>query len=211
MLSLGPWEVIETGLRTTTREERRGEVFPLHYITKRRLRMNEREEKRKETGTIEALRVNIKDIPDAMPMPKEGLKGGQLLTRIVYGVDLNLMVATREGGYHSRPHKHDAEQFNYVLSGKIWTFIGDEGFENVEGDFYRMPAGKVHWGWVRSSEPCTVIEAHCPPLLSSREVEEKAVGLFMEGEQQSLKTVENIFVDDLDTDAIERRVCGEAP
>jgi quercetin dioxygenase-like cupin family protein len=167
------------------------------------------EEKQRKAGTIESLRVNIKDIPDATPMPREGLQAGQLLTRIVYGAEMNLMVATRVGGYHSRPHKHDAEQLNYVLKGKIWTFIEDEGFENVEGDFFRMPSGKVHWGWVRSSEACTVVEAHCPPLLSSREVEEKAVGLFSPGEKPSHRTIENTFVDDFDVEAVERRVCGE--
>ncbi len=170
--------------------------------------MREEQEKKEGVAKIESLRVNIRDIPDAMPMGVQG--GGALLTRIVYGAEMNLMVATRESGYHSRPHKHDAEQLNYVLKGKIWTFIEDGGFESVEGDFYRMPSGKVHWGWVRETEPCTVVEVHCPPLLGAADVEEKAVGLFAPGERPSLRHIEHVFVEDFDVEAVELRVCGES-
>lgn len=90
--------------------------------------------------------------------------GGHMETRMVYGKEASLMVATRPAGYHSRPHIHDCEQMNYVVDGEIWVFVEDKYFLVKAGDFYRVPAMAVHWGWNRSDKPVTIVEVHAPPL-----------------------------------------------
>jgi mannose-6-phosphate isomerase-like protein (cupin superfamily) len=90
--------------------------------------------------------------------------GSGLSTKQVFGRELSLMVATRGAGYHSRPHVHDCEQLNYVLSGEIWIFVEDEGTHLSPGDFLRVPRMKVHWAWNRGDEPCEIVEAHAPGL-----------------------------------------------
>jgi mannose-6-phosphate isomerase-like protein (cupin superfamily) len=90
--------------------------------------------------------------------------GGHFETKMVYGKSASLMYAVRPGGYHSKPHIHNCEQLNYVLDGEIWVFIENDCFLVQTGDFYRIPAMAVHWGWNRSDRPCTIIEVHAPPL-----------------------------------------------
>lgn len=90
--------------------------------------------------------------------------GGHLITKMVYGRESSLMYAVRPGGYHSKPHIHNSEQLNYVLDGEIWVFVDDKAFLVKAGDFYRIPAMAVHWGWIRSEKPCTILEVHTPPL-----------------------------------------------
>jgi gentisate 1,2-dioxygenase len=90
-----------------------------------------------------------------------------------------MMVATRAPGYHSNPHRHDAEQINYVLDGEVWVFMESESFLMKKGDFSRIPRNALHWAWNRSDKPCTLVEAHapaCDPL-----VRENALGLFVRG------------------------------
>ena len=89
---------------------------------------------------------------------------GAMVTKAVYGAQCSLMVATREAGYHSRPHRHMSEQINYVAEGDIWVFIDDKAFLAKKGDFYRIPANAVHWGWNRSDGPVTTFQAFAPPL-----------------------------------------------
>ena len=86
------------------------------------------------------------------------IRGGSMVTKMVYGNDCNLMLAIRGPGYHSNPHKHDAEQLNYVLEGEIWVFIDDDGFLAKKGDFCRIPRNALHWAWNRSNADCTVLE-----------------------------------------------------
>jgi quercetin dioxygenase-like cupin family protein len=159
---------------------------------------------------IASYRVNGRDVPDAKPNPKTATqKTGLLSAKIVFGTDTSLMIATRQRGYHSLPHVHDAEQLNYVLSGSIWFFIEEEGIEAVEGDFVRIPKGKVHWAWTKSG-PCTLVEVHAPPLIGDAELREKAVGLLSADEDGlSIQGIENIFVDYPGIAEIEKRACGE--
>ncbi|MFZ0667150.1 MAG: cupin domain-containing protein [Acidimicrobiales bacterium] len=89
---------------------------------------------------------------------------GSMVTKAVYGAECSLMVATREAGYHSRPHRHMSEQINYVAEGEIWVFIDDKAFLAQMGDFYRIPANSVHWGWNRGDGPVTTFQAFAPPL-----------------------------------------------
>jgi gentisate 1,2-dioxygenase len=96
------------------------------------------------------------------------------------------MIATREKGYHTKPHQHESEQINYVMDGEIWFFVEDKGFQCKQGDFQRIPANTVHWAWNRSDRDATVAEAHAPGLIGGR-AGEYAVGLFDEGETPQVR------------------------
>jgi quercetin dioxygenase-like cupin family protein len=100
--------------------------------------------------------------------------------KVVRGNECSLMLATRPGGYHSRPHIHDTEQMNYVIDGEIWVFVDDQFFLVQAGDFYRVPAMAVHWGWITSDKPCTILEVFAPPYVSKKMA--NAVPLFADGE-----------------------------
>lgn len=121
--------------------------------------------------------VHRDDVPEA----GLGSKGGAMETRLVYGKDMSMMYAERPADYHSKPHAHDSEQFNFVIYGKIWIFIEDEAMLLEPGDFNRIPELAVHWSKVESG-PCVMIEAHCPAYVADEELAgkdmEKAVGMF---------------------------------
>lgn len=106
---------------------------------------------------------------------------GGMTTRSVFGLECGVMLATREGGYHSRPHRHRSEQLNYIAEGSIWVFCEDRAFLARAGDFYRIPAGAVHWGWNRSDEPVTAFQAYAPVLDAYNRA--NAVGLLADGEE----------------------------
>jgi quercetin dioxygenase-like cupin family protein len=132
----------------------------------------------------------------------------RMSTKMIYGRDGSVMVATRPGGYHSRPHYHDSEQLNYVLDGEIWVFVDKEYFLVKAGDFYRVPASAVHWGWIRSDKPCTILEVHVPGLEAGKR--EHIVPLFADGEDHSnLNQVGNVFVPDDYAKEIEERMLAE--
>src|SRR5579872_4669921 len=125
-----------------------------------------------------ALYVKSSDVPDAGNALAQ--RGPEMSTKLVHGNDCNMMLATRPPGYHSNPHKHDSEQLNYVVSGDIWVFVDDQAFHVEAGDFYRVPRNAVHWGWVRSDQPCTILEVHAPALDPS--TRKNIVGLYDKGE-----------------------------
>jgi quercetin dioxygenase-like cupin family protein len=102
-------------------------------------------------------------------------------TKLVRGDECTLMLATRPGGYHSRPHKHDTEQMNYVIDGEIWVFVEDRFFLVQAGDFYRIPRNAVHWGWITSDQPCTILEVFAPAYVSS--AHQNVAGLYADGER----------------------------
>jgi len=130
---------------------------------------------------------------------------------MVYGTDTGMMVARRNKGYHSRPHYHDSEQFNYVLEGEIWFFIGDEGFRCRQGDFVRVPRNIVHWTWVRSELGCTMVETHTPSLTGDPELVKGALPLVGPGEVADQNGVDNIFIDFPQAKVIEVRALAADP
>jgi quercetin dioxygenase-like cupin family protein len=153
-----------------------------------------------------ALLIKGKDVKDGSAIVN--LHGGQMATKFVYGTECNLMVATRAGGYHSKPHTHDSEQLNYVTDGEIWVFVDDTGFLAQKGDFYRVPKNAVHWGWIRSDKPCTIVECHSPAVEPGRR--RNSIGLFAEGEApDTSKAVPTVNVE-IDTARIEEAVLGAA-
>lgn len=151
--------------------------------------------------------ISEKDVPNALMLPPEKLQGGKIESKIIYGTEGNFMVATREGGYHSTPHKHDSEQLNYVADGAIWIFVEDDGFLARKGDFFRIPRNLVHWSWIRADAPCTLIEAHIPPITGDPANAKAAVGLFAPHEDQSVvRHIKTEFVEKPDAGAVEQRV-----
>lgn len=98
-------------------------------------------------------------------------------TKAVYGNSSSLMVATRPAGYHSRPHLHDCEQLNLLPVGALWVFIEDRAIHMKAGDFLRIPAGRIHWSWNKSTEPCILFEVHTPGLQADPLISGFAIGL----------------------------------
>lgn len=134
------------------------------------------------------------------------VRGGAMLTKMVYGNDCNMMLAVRGPGYHSNPHRHDCEQLNYMLDGEVWVFIDNGGFLMKTGDFCRIPRNAVHWAWNRSERDCTLIEVHapaCDPL-----VRKNAAGLYAEGEEPDLSSAVATIRTERDGADIEARVLG---
>jgi quercetin dioxygenase-like cupin family protein len=130
------------------------------------------------------------------PVHKVDMKTSVFETRLVYGTNGSLMVATRPGGYHSPPHVHPCEQINYLAEGELWIFIDQRAFLLRRGDYLRIPPGAVHWSWNRSDAQCTLIEVHSPGLQDDPVLRPAAVALFDEGEPTTTTgSPQNTFVD----------------
>jgi quercetin dioxygenase-like cupin family protein len=151
-------------------------------------------------------RVNLEDVPQMHVTPPSQEAPSTISVKMVYGSDTGLMIARREKGYHSRPHRHDSEQWNYVLDGEIWFFIGEDGFRCVKGDIVRVPRNLVHWTWVRAAEGCVMVESHTPSLTGDPDLAVRALAMPMPGETvDPSKGVNNIWVDYPQSVEIERR------
>lgn len=107
-------------------------------------------------------------------------------TTAIHGVQSSLMVATRPGGYHSRPHTHDCEQLNWLTSGHVWIFVDDRAYEMRPGDFLRIPANAIHWAWNKADGPCSLVEVHTPGLQNDPSVAGFSIGLFADEESPAL-------------------------
>jgi quercetin dioxygenase-like cupin family protein len=59
------------------------------------------------------------------------------------------MMADRGAGYHTKPHVHDCEQWNYIISGEIWFFVEEHGYRCRKGDVMRIPRNRPHWAYNR--------------------------------------------------------------
>lgn len=136
-----------------------------------------------------ALHVNKDDVPT---VGYDTGGDGELESRLVYGEEMNMLYASRPDGYHSTPHVHPAEQFNFVLEGEMWMFVEDEAALLRPGDFHRVPGLAVHWGRVVDG-PCVLVEGHSPPLIGDEDLvgadREHVVGLFMDDEDPDIGAV----------------------
>jgi quercetin dioxygenase-like cupin family protein len=131
--------------------------------------------------------MSLKARSDQVPRRRVTLEEGTSFeSTFVTGRHVNLMVAHRPLGYHSRPHAHDAEQLNYVQQGEVWFFVDARGYHLRQGDFFRVPRGAVHWMWNRSDQPLVLIEAHAPSLGDDPLFEGFAVRLFSDDEDASV-------------------------
>ena len=151
------------------------------------------------------LLVKGRDVPEGRNVLQ--VRGGAMSTKMVYGNLCNMMVAVRAPGYHSNPHRHDAEQLNYMLDGEVWVFVENDAFLMQSGDFSRIPKNALHWAWNRSDRPCTLIEVHapaCDPL-----IRDGATGLYAANEAPELSTAVETVRSGESPDAIEARVFGK--
>lgn len=92
---------------------------------------------------------------------------GKLTSKVVHGLAHNLMLATRVGGYHSKPHTHDCEQINFLVKGDMWGFTPDRAFHRRSGDLTIVPRNTPHWAWVPSDGETILLEVHSPVLGSA--------------------------------------------
>jgi quercetin dioxygenase-like cupin family protein len=135
---------------------------------------------------------------------------GGLSTKSVHGRDSSVQVCRRLPGYHSTPHKHDCEQFTYVVSGTTWMFIGREGFQAAPGDFFRVPRNEVHWSWNLGDEDLVTVQTFSPAMDPA--TVGNSVGLFADGESEEVRDpAPNVTVPDADEYlAGERAIMGDA-
>ncbi|TCK30403.1 quercetin dioxygenase-like cupin family protein [Ancylobacter aquaticus] len=62
----------------------------------------------------------------------------------VPGERMILGLARKTPGTGSKPHKHNAEQFNYMVQGTVHAIVGDEEMTVTKGGVVYIPAGVVH-------------------------------------------------------------------
>ena len=153
----------------------------------------------------------LADVPETVLVPAKHRAGGAVTAKIAHGTDSSLMVATREPGYHSKPHRHDCEQLNYVLAGELYVFIDDGGFLAREGDVFRVPRNATHWSWVQGAKPCVLLEVHAPALIGDPGFSDTAVALLGAGEDGAgVRKIGSQWPVEFDQDSVERRVMGAA-
>jgi quercetin dioxygenase-like cupin family protein len=152
------------------------------------------------------LSVSLADIPETVLVPAKYLSGGSVGAQIAYGRDVSLMIATRQPGYHSKPHLHDAEQLNYVLEGELYVFVENTGFLAKKGDLFRIPRNAIHWSWVRGNGSCVLLEAHSPPLVGDPGVTDTAVALTDSSESETVTGIASQWPEDFDRDAAEQKI-----
>lgn len=125
-----------------------------------------------------------------------------LRTKIVCGERASIMVAQREGTYHSTPHVHPAEQINAVIRGSNWAYcVGPDGehtaVETGQGSIFRFPNLVPHWAWGRDGSGSKVVEFHFPGLHGDPDMAGGTVSLVTSDPLLETPTdrARNIFVD----------------
>lgn len=92
---------------------------------------------------------------------------GKLTSKCVHGLEHNMTIATRKGGYHSVPHIHDAEQIHFLVKGEIKIYTPDNGFDCREGDFNIVARNVPHWALVPTDDENILLQVHSPVLGSA--------------------------------------------
>ena len=59
-------------------------------------------------------RINFADVQEIVVKPHDPKNSAPFRARIVHGAQAGMMLADRGAGYHTKPHTHDAEQWNYI-------------------------------------------------------------------------------------------------
>ena len=166
-------------------------------------------------GKRQSYHARKDDLPVRTAAPSSAAnKDIVMSTQRVFGKDTSIMFAERGPGYHTRPHRHECEQMNYIVSGEIWFFVEDQGYRCKQGDLMRIPRGKVHWAYNCAHGDAVVIESHTPPLIGNNaEARKTAIPLLGDDEKiADVKYVVNEVVP-MDPDwvaEVERRAIGEA-
>lgn len=127
------------------------------------------EAERSDTKPAESgLLVRAADLATSVHSGAIGAKAsGKLSSKCVHGLQHSLMIATRQGGYHSRPHVHDCEQINFLVKGEMWGFMSDYGYHRFSGDFNVVPRNMPHWAWLPTDDETVLLEVHSPVLGSA--------------------------------------------
>jgi quercetin dioxygenase-like cupin family protein len=60
------------------------------------------------------------------------------------GERMILGLARKAPGTGSKPHKHNVEQFNYMVQGTVQAIVGDEEMTVTKGGVIYIPANVVH-------------------------------------------------------------------
>ena len=80
------------------------------------------------------------DLPVRTAAPSAAAhKGVVMSTQRIHGIDNSIMFAERGPGYHTKPHRHECEQINYIVEGEMWFFVEGEGYHCKKGDLMRIP------------------------------------------------------------------------
>jgi len=157
------------------------------------------------------LAVAADDWPHVELVPQARLKAGSITAQVAHGKSCSIILATRSPGYHSKPHRHAAEQLNYVVSGQAWLFVENQGFLGGAGSVSRIPENAVHWAWVVGDEPLVVLEIHTPPLTGDGPVKAGRLSLCLDEEEEALvRHIHTEWPDDFDPSDVERRWAGRA-
>lgn len=157
-------------------------------------------------------RIHKDDIPEIRITPEDPENTASFVVRMIHGTETSLMFADRGSGYHTKPHYHASEQFNYVLSGEMWFFVEKHGYRCKEGDIMRIPKNKIHWAWNRTEKNVILLETHSPPLIGIEGLKDKVVSLLgMDEDPKTIQRVDNIRdpYNQKEVDEIEARAIAE--
>jgi mannose-6-phosphate isomerase-like protein (cupin superfamily) len=156
-----------------------------------------------------------KDLPVRTAAPSAAAhKGVMMSTQRVHGIESSIMFAERGPGYHTRPHRHDCEQMNYIMSGEMWFFVEGQGYHCKPGDLMRIPRGRLHWAFNCSDQHTTILETHCPPLIGNN-AEARTTAVSLLGDDESMDDVDYKVNEVIDLDPnwvaqCEREAIGDA-
>jgi mannose-6-phosphate isomerase-like protein (cupin superfamily) len=159
-----------------------------------------------------AYRANLADLPVLQVKPADKNNTAAFNLQMISGMESSVMIANRDGGYHTKPHFHDSEQINWIMEGEIWFFVDGRGFRCKPGDFMRIPRGKTHWAWNRGPAKCRILEVHTPPLTGEADLNSACLRLLGSDDDQSkYRGVPNQWgpFDQAEVDAIEARAVSE--
>ena len=154
-------------------------------------------------------RINRRDVKMTERVAMAAVGNSVIRAQKVHGTDTSLMFAERASGYHTRPHMHDCEQMNYIVSGEMYFFVDGRGYRCRQGDVMRIPRNKVHWAWNRGKDTAVIFESHSPPLRDRGGDAYPLLG--PDDDPATVQHMHNILVkvDQAEVDAIEARAIAE--
>jgi quercetin dioxygenase-like cupin family protein len=155
-------------------------------------------------------RVNFDDVPEILIQPNDPNNKAPFRAKKVAGAQASIMLADRGAGYHTKPHVHDCEQWNYIISGEIWFFVEENGYLCRKGDIMRIPRNRPHWAFNRSNDNAVVFECHAPLLIEGGK--DKVVWLLDDrDDKNAISSHRNNFIDydQQKVDEIEARAFAE--
>jgi mannose-6-phosphate isomerase-like protein (cupin superfamily) len=156
-------------------------------------------------------RVNRSELPTFQHTPAYHNNTGTLTASACHGSQTSWLFAERSPGYSSEPHRHDAEQINYFVSGEMWLFVEEFGYRCGPGDIIRIPPGKWHWARNRGAETAVVIETHSPSATNAQIAQSTVALLGPDEDPATIRHIDNLASGRFpgDVDAVEARAYRE--